>query len=175
IANVIVPYPQEVTEQEYAALQPRNFIDHEVLRKLRQLNLPPSPIAGDSEFLRRVYLDTVGCLPSIEETQAFLNDEDPNKRDALIERLLASPEFVDYWTYRWSDILLVNGAKLRPLAVEAFYRWIHQQVEAGTPWDVFVRDILTAKGSSIENGATNFFANHQTPEEMTENASQAFL
>ncbi len=175
IANVTVPYAQEVSEAQFAKLQPRNFIDREVLRQLKQLNIPPSDRAGESEFLRRAYLDTIGRLPSIDETQSYLADDSPDKRDQLIEQLLVQPEFVDYWSYRWSDILLVNGSKLRPKAVESFYQWIRSHVEAGTPWDVFVREILTSRGSSFENGATNFFANHQTPEEMTENASQAFL
>lgn len=175
IANVTVPYAQAVTDEQYAVLPPRNFIDAQVLKQLKRLNIPPSPRSNDSEFVRRAYLDTIGRLPTIAETQSFLADDTTGKRDDLIEHLLAQPAFVDYWSYRWSDILLVNGTKLRPKAVEAFYGWIRQHVEAGTPWDVFVREILTARGSSFENGATNFFANHQTPEEMTENASQAFL
>ncbi len=84
-------------------------------------------------------------------------------------------EFVDYWAYQWSDLLLVNGTRLRPEAVKAFYTWIREQVKANTPWDRFARQIVLAKGNSFENGATNFYALHQDPEEMTENISQAFL
>ena len=99
----------------------------------------------------------------------------PDKRDRLIEELLAREEFVDYWAYQWSDLLLVNGTRLRPEAVKAFYTWIRERVKANTPWDEFARQIVLARGSSIENGATNFYALHQDPEAMTENVSQAFL
>ncbi len=97
------------------------------------------------------------------------------RRDQLIERLLASEEFVDYWTYRWSDVLLINGTRLRPVAVKTYYQWVHDSVRQNKPWDEFVRDIITATGGSDENGATNFYALHQSPEDMTENACQAFL
>ncbi len=93
----------------------------------------------------------------------------------LIERLLASDDFIDYWTYRWCDMLLINGTRLRPVAVKAYYDWVHDSVRQNLPWDQMVREILTATGGSDENGATNFYALHQSPEEMTENACQAFL
>jgi hypothetical protein len=99
----------------------------------------------------------------------------PDKRYRLIDELLARDEFVDYWAYQWSDLLLVNGTLLRPEAVKAYYSWIRERVAKNTPWDEFAREIVTARGSSIENGATNFYALHQDPESMTENVSQAFL
>mgnify|MGYP002625093560 FL=1 len=89
--------------------------------------------------------------------------------------MLKLPEFVDYWTHKWCDVLLVNGKLLRPAAVKAYYEWIRREVEANTPWDEFAREVVTARGKSTENGATNFYAVHQTPEDMTENVSQAFL
>ena len=89
--------------------------------------------------------------------------------------LLERDEFVDYWSYRLSDILLINGAKLRPDAVKSFYSWIQSNVRQNTPWDEFVRQVITARGSSIENGATNFYALHQDPESMTENICQSFM
>ena len=97
------------------------------------------------------------------------------RRDQLIEQLLASEDFVDYWTYRWCDMLLINGTRLRPVAVKTYYQWVHDSVRENKPWDQFVREILTATGGSDENGATNFYALHQSPEDMTENACQAFL
>ena len=81
-------------------------------------------------------------------TQTFLEDDAPDKRDQLIEALLARPEFIDYWTYRWSDILLVNGRLLRPKGVEAYYKWIHNEVKQNTPWDKFARKVVTSTGSS---------------------------
>ena len=90
----------------------RNFIDELVLEKLQSLNLPPSPRSTDSEFIRRAFLDTIGVLPTAQETRAFPRRINrPNKRDELIEKLLKRPEFVDYWTYKWSDLLLVQSTQ----------------------------------------------------------------
>ena len=81
----------------------------------------------------------------------------------------------DLWTYRWSDLLLVSGAKLRPAALKAYHGWIRSRVESNTPWDRMVRELVTSRGSSHEDGASNFYAIHQDPESMAENVSQAFL
>ena len=175
LARVTAPYPNQITDEVYALTEKRNFIDDLVLAKLRTLNLLPAAVCSDAEFIRRAYLDTIGTLPTAEEVRLFLADSAPDKRDKLIEALLARSEFVDYWTYKWSDMLLINGQRLRPAAVKAYYQWIHEQVKNGVPWDQFVRGIVTAQGSSTENGATNFYALHQDPEEMAENVSQAFM
>jgi len=175
LARITSPYAQEVADEVYEQEPRRNFIDELVLMQLRRLNLPPSPAASDAEFLRRAYLDTIGTLPTMEEVRHFLADTTPDKRDRVIESLLARPEFVDYWTYKWSDMLLLNGTLLRPQAVKAYYQWVHDHVAQNTPWDVFVRELVTSQGNSFEQGATNFFALHQDPETMSENVSQAFL
>ncbi|MBX3444747.1 MAG: DUF1553 domain-containing protein [Planctomyces sp.] len=172
IARVTAPYPES---PQLAYDPPRNFIDEHVDRQLARLNLPASPRCDDATFLRRACLDTIGTLPTIDETRAFLADENPDKRDRLIDELLQRPEYIDYWTYKWSDVLMINGTLLRPPAVKSYYQWVRQQVERNTRWDEFVRQILVATGSSLENGATNFYALHQSPEDMTENACQAFL
>lgn len=178
IARTTVPYTHEASQEEIANADqraPRNFIDEQIDSQLKRLNLIASPNCADAEFLRRAYLDTVGRIPTVDETRGFLADTSKDKRDKLIERLLESSEFVDYWTYKWSDVLMLNGTLLRPAPIKAYYEWIHGHVEKNTPWDVMVREIVTATGESTENGATNFFALNQTPEEMTENASQSFM
>ena len=176
IARVTVPYDHEIDKQLFAAEQDSgSFIDRLVLDQLEQLQLSPAPLAGDATFIRRVYIDTIGTLPTPEEVREFLSDNSPDKRSHLIEALFARPEFIDYWAYKWSDVLLVNGQLLRPKAVKAYYLWIREQVEKNTPWDRFARQILTAQGDAFENGATNFYALHQDAESMTENACQAFL
>lgn len=175
IARVTSPYPHQIDPAVFAQAPRHNFIDDLVLEQLQRLNLPPSPPATDAEFLRRVYLDTIGTLPPTEVVRSFLADDTLDKRQRLIDSLLARPEFVDYWSYRWSDLLLINGTRLRPDAVKAYHNWIHGHVAANTPWDKFAREVILAKGSSFENGATNFYALHQDPESLTENVSQAFL
>jgi len=175
IATVSVPYTNQVAAEVFAKAERRNFIDELVLKKLESLNLPPSPKAGDSEFIRRVYLDTVGVLPTAAETREFLADASEKKRDALIERLFARPEFVDYWTYKWAELFLVSSKTLRPSSMWAFYRWIHEQVAGNTPWDEVARRVVTAQGSTVANGAANFFVLHENPADLSENTSQAFL
>ena len=175
VARVTVPYPNQIDPEVYAGLKPRGFIDEQINLQLQRLNLPPSEVCDDATFIRRVSLDCIGLPPTPSEVQSFLADSAVDKRDKLIDKLLERPEFVDYWTYKWSDILMLNGTLLRPEALKAYYNWVHAQVEQNKPWDQFVKEILTATGSSFENGATNFYALYQTPEDMTENACQAFL
>lgn len=177
IANLRItsPYDAAVSDEVFAKAPRKNFIDELILKQLQLLRLPPSPPADDVTFLRRVYLDTIGKLPTADEVRTFLADQNADKRGRVIESLLLRPEFVDYWAYQWSDVLLVNGSILRPDAVKAFYGWIRKRVEANTPWDEFARQVVVARGSSLENGATNFYALHQDAESMTENISQAFL
>jgi hypothetical protein len=175
VATVTVPYPNAVPPDTFAKAERRNFIDDLALEKLKDLNLPPSPRASDSEFLRRAYLDTIGVLPTAEEARDFLADTTSDKRDRLIETLLRRPEFVDYWSYKWSDLLLVNSDKLRTAAMWSYYDWIRNNVAANTPWDLFVRRIVTAKGSNLENGAANFYVLHEDPASMSETVSQAFM
>jgi len=93
----------------------------------------------------------------------------------LIDSLFARPEFVDYWSHKWSDLLLVESKKLKAPAMWSYYNWIRNNVAANTPWDVFVRKIVTAQGSSLENGAANFYVQHEDPRLMAETVTQAFL
>lgn len=175
LSRMTVPYAHSIDDEVYAQAPRRNFIDELNLEQLKTLRLLPSPPADKATYIRRATIDTLGRLPTEAETREFLADEQPGSRSRLIDRLLASEDYVDYWAYKWSDLLLINGTKLRPVAVEAFYQWVHQAVRENRPWDQMVRDVLMATGDARENGATNFYAIHQSPEEMTENASQAFL
>lgn len=178
IARTTVPYSGQASKEDLAKAdnrKPRNFIDEQIDAQLKRLNLVASPNCTDAEFLRRAYLDTIGRIPNPDEARSFLADASKDKRDNLIEKLLASPEFVDYWSYKWSDVLMLNGTLLRPTALKTYYDWIHGHVEKNSPWDVMVREIVTSTGESTENGATNFFALNQSPEDISENASQAFM
>lgn len=175
LAFLSVPYANEVPAEVYAQAPRRNFIDDQILKKLQSLNLPPSPPCDDATFLRRAHLDTLGLPPTEAETRAFLADDSLDKRDRLIDHLLTRPEFVDYWSYKWSDLLLVSGQRLRPEALKSYAGWIREQVALNTPWDEMVRRLVTASGGTFENGAANFYSLHQEPTEMAETVSQAFL
>jgi hypothetical protein len=175
MAYVSSPYPNAVSPEVYEREERKNFIDKLVLEKLESLQIPPSARCDDATFLRRAYLDTIGTLPTLAETQAFLSDTATDKRDKVIDHLLGRPEFVDYWTNKWGDLLLLSGERLRPKALEAFHNWIRQAVAENKPWDKLVFEIVTATGSTHENGAANFYALHQDPEIMAETVSQAFM
>jgi hypothetical protein len=169
------PYPNNVDQQVYTKFPRNNYIDDYVIAKLKSLNIAPSPIANDATFIRRAYLDAAGILPTAEEVEQFLADKSPEKRKKLVDNLLARDEFVDYWAYKWSDLLLVSSRKLRPSSMFAFYNWIRDSVKENKPWDEFAREIFTGTGSTRENGALNYFILHKDVIELTENATQAFL
>ena len=135
MAKIQVPFPNEVDPESYKAPK-RNFIDELVTAKLKSLNLAPSPKCDDSTFIRRAFLDTIGMLPSLEEVTSFIESDSADKRDELIDSLLEREEFVDYWTYRWADIFLINGKRLRPKAVKAYYKWLRKNIEENQPWDL---------------------------------------
>ena len=175
VATVTAPFASEIAPEPFTKAPRRNWIDELVLEKLQALSLPPSPQCTDHEFIRRAFIDTLGVLPTAEETRAFLAEREPGKRDRLIESLLKRPEFIDYWSYKWSDLLLVTKRKLKPAAMWSYYQWIRDQVASNTPWDLFAKRLLTAQGSSLENGAANYFVIHQDPRELAETTSQTFL
>ena len=171
VATITSPYDRPVP----AAAPVRNFIDEDVGRKLASLRIPASPRADDATFLRRAFLDTIGVLPTPDEVKAFREEDSPDKRDRLIDSLLERDEFVDLWTYKLSDLLLVSSRRLQAPAMWSYYRWIRDRVAANAPWDEFVRELVTATGSTLENGATNFFVLHEDPSDMAETTSLAFL
>jgi len=174
-ARVRVPFPAEFDESVFRKTARSNFIDDLVLKKLEQLRIPPSEPATDAEFIRRAYLDAAGILPTPAEVESFLADKSPEKRSRLIDQLLKRSEFVDYWAYKWSDLLLVSSRRLSTEDMWTYYNWIRGSVAANKPWDQFVREVITASGNARENGAANYFLIHRDPIDTVENTTQAFL
>ena len=174
-ARIASPFTTPVNPAVYAQAPRANFIDAAVLRKLQELNIEPSPLSSDTEFIRRVYLDAAGILPEPGEVTAFLADERPDKRTRLIDALMERPEFVDYWTYKWSDLLLVSSRGLQSNAMWAYYNWIRGSVAANKPWDQMARELLTATGNALSNGAANYYVLHKNPVDVTENAALTFM
>jgi len=175
LTRVRSPFPTPVPEVVFASAARHNRIDDLVIDKLRQMQIPPSGLAGDAVFIRRAYLDAAGILPTRKEVEAFVGDTAPDKRARLVDALLQRPEFVDYWTYKWSDLLLVSSRSLSRNNVRAFYSWIRENVAANTRWNRFVYQLTTASGRTDENGAANYFLIHRNPIEIAENYTQAFL
>jgi len=153
----------------------RNFIDPLVWNKLEQLGIQPSAPASDDEFLRRVYLDTIGTLPTPAEAHAFLADARPDKRARLVDALLERPEFVDFWALKWADILRIDRQKLQARGAFAFYQWLRDSIRSNKPYDQFVREIITAQGSSDRVGPVNLYRVVESPEQLASITSQVFL
>jgi WD40 repeat protein len=152
-------------------------IDELVAAKWQRMKIEPSDLCTDLEFIRRVYLDLTGLPPSPDEIRAFLDDsrDSRTKRDEVIERLVGSPEFVDFWANKWADLLQCNSKFLGSEGAEQFRAWIRKEVDRNTPYDRFVREILTASGSTRENPAANYWKILRAPAETMENTTHLFL
>ncbi len=173
--RVASPLPNNLDPRAFKVAARHNFVDDLVLKKLEALRIPPSPLCSDHEFVRRAFLDAMGVLPTPEEVEKFVNDKSPDKRKRLIDALLERPEFVDYWAHKWSDVLLVSTRRLPQPAVWAFYQFIRQSVADNKPWDRFARDVLTAQGSTLRNGAANYFVLHRDVTDLTESTAVTFM
>ncbi len=157
-----------------------NFIDAIVQANLKKMNVVPSRLTNDREFVRRVYLDVCGKLPSEAEQTAFVADTKTDKRVLLIDKLLDTPEYADVRTERLGDMLRVhprnlgnNTAGERSTAL--WTEWIHDAVRDNLPYDQFVKQLLLARGSTFQNGAANFWRVERSPEDRMETTAQAFL
>jgi hypothetical protein len=173
--TVTSPFANKLDDSVFAKSPKQNFIDDHVLTKLRLLNLPPSEQCTDAEFVRRAFLDACGILPKPEEADAFLKDTRPDKRARLIDALLERPEFVDYWAFKWSDLLLVSSRKLQQPAMWAFYRQVRQAVADNKPWDKFAKEVITSSGSTLTSGAGNYYVIHKDITDLVESTSVTFL
>lgn len=154
-----------------------NTIDELVHKKLQRMKILASPTCDDAEFLRRVYLDLVGVPPTAEQVRAFLDDTtaSKDKRDRVIDALIASPEFTANWTHRFADLLQVNRKLIGEKATWAFMRWIEGAVSKNMPYDRMVAEVVTAEGSSYDHPAVNYFRANKEPSVSLENATQLFL
>jgi hypothetical protein len=154
---------------------PNNFIDDQIFTKLRALRMNPSELCTDNEFVRRSTLDVIGLLPTAEEARAFGRDARPDKRERWVAALLERPEFADFWALKWSDILRNEEKVLDRKGVQLYYNWIRQSLVEHKPLDQFVRELLTARGSTYVNPAANFYRANREPLGRAEAAAQLFL
>ena len=154
----------------------RNFIDELVFANLKRIGIPPSAVCDDATFLRRVSLDIAGRLPTEEETRAFLESKDPGKRDSVIDRLLRSPGYADFFAGKWA-LLLHNKRDLvsDTLSNFAFHSWIRDNLLENTPYDALVRDLLAATGEIRTNPAVAWFKRVKEPQQQVEDVAQLFL
>jgi hypothetical protein len=125
--------------------------------------------------VRRVYLDVLGILPTIEEQDAFLSDQAPDRRQGLIDRLLDRPEYARFWALKWGDLLRLQKSELAEAGVHKFYNWLVDVFESNMPFDQFARELLTAQGSTFGHPAANYYRACDEPTEAAETTAQLFL
>lgn len=162
-----------------------NFVDELASQKFRELGIEPSPVCDDATFLRRVFLDAIGTLPTSEESLAFLQSQEPKKRELLVDRLLGltgnpnldvyNEAYAAYWTLKWSDLIRNTSDQLGEQGMWAMHNWIRNSFRQNKPFDQFVRELVTGQGSIYSNGPANYFRINNNSSELTESTSQLFL
>ena len=154
-----------------------NYIDRLVDAKLERLKIQPSPVTDDVTFFRRLSLDLTGRLPSPESVRALLDDPTPSrvKRAKTIDKLIASPEYVDHWTVKWGDLLQSSRKYLGEKGAYEFQQWIRDAIASNRPYDKLVRELVTARGSSYDNPAANYFRVTREARPAMEKTTQVFL
>ena len=171
--RTLIPRKQKV--QNYPVVVEHNFIDQLVHARLKKLNIVPSALAGDAEFVRRSYIGIIGTLPTVEEARRFLDSSDPAKRSHLIDELLKRPEYDDYWALKWADLLRVDRQALGHKRAYAYYEWIRQSFAENKSLDQFVRDILTFAGNTTDAPQVSFYRVVGDPNKIASTVSQVFL
>jgi hypothetical protein len=152
-----------------------NYVDKNVFDKLKMMNILPSDLCTDQEFIRRAYMDVCGILPPPEATKAFLASADAKKREKLVDELLDRPEYADFWTLKWSDVLRSNRKTIQIKGIHVYQKWLRTKVNENTPFDQVVHDLLTASGSSYANPPANFYRISRDPQNLAETTAQLFF
>ena len=173
VFRVLIPRGESI--DNYPKLPAQNFIDTLVHAKLKKLNILPSETCSDADYLRRLYLDVIGTLPTADEAREFLSDKRPDKRARLVDQLLKRPEFADFWALKWSDLLRVDRLVLGHKGAYNYYRWIHESFAENKPYDQFVRELLTARGTLSESPAGHLFQVVKNPGDLSSTLSQVLL
>lgn len=154
----------------------KNFIDEAVFANLKEIGIPPSPVCDDATFLRRVTLDITGRLPTEEETAAFLNSGDPDKRDRAIDDLLRSPDYADYFAGKWTALLKNRRDDASDIVSNfAFHAWVRDSLLANKKYDQLVRELLAATGTVIGNPPVAWYKRVKEPKQQLEDVAQLFL
>ncbi|HEY0551613.1 MAG TPA: DUF1549 domain-containing protein, partial [Verrucomicrobiae bacterium] len=182
VALFTMPHTNKVSPALFA--QKNNAVDEHVMAKMQSLRIPPSELCDDATFLRRACLDAIGTLPTAQEARDFVADTRADKRALLIDELLARPEYVDYWTLQFADLLQnrkerdhdVRGTK----GVRAFHAWLRTQVAANRPWNELAREVLTASGDCVTRPEVGYYVTlvgekKAEESEVTDGVAQAFL
>ncbi len=175
ISRVAVPAENLFPAESYATLPVRNDIDKHLYARLARLGHLPSTTASDSDFLRRSTLDAIGMLPTVEEARAFLADTSKDKHEKWIDQLLQRPEWADHWAVKFADLIRPNPSRVGVKPVYLLDQWIRQSLRENKPWDQFARQLLTAQGSTHQDGRLAIWRDKRDPVDAATFVGQIFL
>ncbi len=183
---ILARYLMELVTIRLTYLEPRqdfvwkappenNFVDKHVFAKLKLLSIPPSDECTDTEFVRRAYLDVCGILPPADAVRKFLKDTTPNKRAKLVDELLDRPEYADFWTMKWSDVLRSSRKTIQVKGTHVFQSWLREHMARDTGFDAVVRELLTASGPTYANPPANYYRIARDAQNLAETTAQLFF
>ena len=175
VETCYLTFVRDVQGFEWKAPAPANYVDKLVFERLRLLHYLPSATCSDEEFLRRASQDVTGLLPDVATTRAFLADTRPDKRAALIDSLLAGPDFPRFWAFKWGDLLRLSPTAVSEPGTHKYHAWLVKAWDENLPYDRFARELLTTQGSTLERPQAGFFRTTANTSEATEMAAQIFL
>ena len=183
---VLVRYLEEMVSVRLTYLEPRegfvwpsppetNFVDTLVFAKLKQMSIAPSGLSEEYEFVRRAYLDCIGRMPTADEAKAFLADKDAKRREKLIDALVDTPEFADFWALKWADVLRSSRKTIQVKGSYGMQAWLRGHFLKNTPMDKIVQEIITSNGNSYANPPANYYRIAKDPTALAETTAQLFL
>lgn len=182
LCEFVIPYAESI---QLAGWTNNTFIDELAAAKFRELGIEPSPLCDDATFVRRAFLDAIGTLPTPEETLAFVESTDPRKREKLVDRLLGltgdpaldvyNDHYAAFWTLKWSDLIRNNSKSVGEQGMWALHNWIREAFRINKPFNEFVQELVTAKGSIYMNGPANYFRINANATDLTESTAQLFM
>ena len=175
VGSQFIVLPKDL-QFDFPATPENNYVDTLANLKLKKLRIAPSELCSDETFLRRVYLDIIGLVPSVEEYQRFMSSTEPNKRELLVDELLARPEFVDMWIMKWAELLEIRASNdVNRKAVTLYYDWLKSRIAGNVPVDQMVKELVCSTGGSFDNPATNFYDTERNTLKTAENVAQVFM
>ena len=175
VCHVAIPLPQKVESRVYEKLPRYNYIDDLIWKKLKRLNITPSEQVDDAKFMRRVYTDIIGRLPTADEALSFLQSEEIGKRRKLVDSLLEMPEYAEFMANKWADLLRTNPYRVGIKTTLNYDHWIRQQFRENVAYDDFVHSLISARGSTFRHGAVTMYRDRRSPDELTTIVTQLFL
>jgi hypothetical protein len=167
--NTPYKFPEDIAEY--------NYIDTLVHAKLKKLRIAPSGLCDDATFMRRIYLDVTGTLPTAEEVKKFVDEPSAGKRDQLIDELLERKEFAELWVMKWAELLQIRSRQdqFSYKAALSYYNWLQDKLLDNVPINKIVQDLITASGSTFKNPAANYYQVQTDTLKTAENTAQVFM